>query len=207
MRYRHFLIPLLAALTVSLCYGEVYPFDPAQSTVEVLVPKAGLLSFVGHEHSIRTDSVSGRLNLNADQPAQNRVSFSIPVTSLTVLDPSLGADDRATVTEHMHAIDVLNAESFGTISFTSSSVKASTDTRISVRGTLIVAGQKAEIKFDADIYELPNGGVSVKGETTLELADFGIKPVSALAGAVKTGKSVQIKFLVATLAPQQSRTP
>lgn len=206
MSFRRRLLPLLAFLSISLCNGGEYAFDTGRSAIDIRVPKAGLLSFVGHEHFIRTESVSGTLHRDFENAAKTKVSFSVSVMSLEVLDPSLSEDDRATVTEHMQAPDVLNKATHESITFTSSSVEELSETLWELSGFLVVGGQEAKISFEATVEELPDGGLSVIGETTLKLADFRIKPVSALAGAVKTGKSVDITFSVVTLPPQISNS-
>src|SRR5256714_11249522 len=86
--------------------STIYVLSPA-SRLEVQTGRAGLLSFVGHEHRIRARSVHGRIVYRPNAPATSHVSLVIPTDSLEVLTPPDTAEIRkVTETMRMEVLDV-----------------------------------------------------------------------------------------------------
>ncbi len=67
--------------------------------------------------------------------------------------------------------------------------------RITSRGVLTVAGVSRIVDLFAVARVLPDGNIELKGEHSLNMTDFRIKPPTAMFGTLRTGDEVDIKFL------------
>jgi polyisoprenoid-binding protein YceI len=68
------------------------------------------------------------------------------------------------------------------------------DGKIDLTGTLTIAGKPKTVNVTSD-YQLDSGNkLSVMGEVTLKMTDFGIEPPTAMFGAVETDDKVTVKY-------------
>jgi polyisoprenoid-binding protein YceI len=61
-------------------------------------------------------------------------------------------------------------------------------------GTLVVAGQEKPIAMKISAERLSDGKAVARGEQTLLMSDFGIKPPSFMFGTLKVGDEIKVKF-------------
>ena len=172
--------------------GGANTFTPALSHLEVFVPKAGLLSFAGHEHTIEATEFSGTLSWEDDKPAS--LELSVPVAGLRVTDSKLSEEDREQVRADMVGEKVLLQSQFPVIRFEADRITVVSEEQWRVEGTVTVRGQSTSTGFPVEIEQPGENAVRAKGTVKLELADFGIKPVTALGGMIKTGDTVEVRF-------------
>lgn len=203
-------LALGAGLPAALADERALAVDPAASTVTVYAYKDGLLSSLGHDHTIAARNVTGTVTVDPARPEGGRVSFTVPVRSLEVLDPGVSDDDRASVARNMHA-DVLETEKHPTIEFRSVEVRRSARTaaapgkpgttvvEIDVLGDLTIRGTTKRVTLPVTL-TLDAGTVRARGEVTIDQPDFGIEPYSALLGAIKVRRDVKIAFDVVAKA-------
>jgi polyisoprenoid-binding protein YceI len=62
------------------------------------------------------------------------------------------------------------------------------------KGKLTIAGVTNELTMDLDATRLPDGSLKASGTVPVKMTAFGVKPPSALLGAIKTGDEVKVKF-------------
>ena len=66
--------------------------------------------------------------------------------------------------------------------------------RLRTKGLLAVAGKSREIEISMELQSLPSGGFKVTGETPLKMSDFGINPPKFMAGMLRVGNDVRVRW-------------
>ena len=166
-------------------------FDADAADCRVFTYRDGLLSMVAHDLDLRVT----RLALDVDEAART-VAATFDPTSLRVvqalrdgrpLPDALGASERAQI-ERSIASDVLDAARFPEIRFASTAVtEVSGGFRVS--GTLALHGCERAIVVTVRV----EGDVAV-AEATLHQPDFGIRPYSAMLGALRVKPDVGVRL-------------
>jgi polyisoprenoid-binding protein YceI len=70
------------------------------------------------------------------------------------------------------------------------------DSTLQLRGTLAIAGKEQLIDLPAKVIKNKNGIITVRGEKTLLMTDYDIKPPTFMFGLMKTGNEVVVEFVV-----------
>jgi polyisoprenoid-binding protein YceI len=171
-----------------------YRFGPDNSTLAINTTRTGAAAKAGHDLLIHVTDWQGSLALAAD-PAEARIELDADATSLHVREgtggmQALDDDDRASIRQTIDE-DVLKKQR---ITFRSTSVQP-TDAGLRVQGDLTVVGKTHPITFDVALSDGALTAVAVVKQT-----DFGMKPYSALFGALKVADEVKVS-LAATLPP------
>jgi len=169
-------------------------FHAGASALEILVPKEGLLSFVAHEHVIEAAEFDAVLEWKDDGETPLSLVLQVPVEGLRVLDPDLEDGEREKVRSHMMSADVLGRNDFPVIVFESESIEVRDPAEWVVRGQLTIRDRSAPVAIVAAIDRYADGRLRARGTAELALADFGMQPVTAVGGMMRTGKTVEIRF-------------
>ena len=164
-----------------------YTLGPDNATLRVKTGRHGAAAKAGHDLLIEVKSWEATLVV-ADDPAASTVSLTADATSLHVLEgvgglQALGDDDKADIRKTIDK-DVLKKKA---IEFTSSSVSGG-DAGLTVSGDLQMGGKSKPVDF-----VLTGDGGSIKGSATVNQSDWGIKPYSALFGALKVNDDVTVE--------------
>ncbi len=129
------------------------------------------------------------------------VTLDIPVTTLK---SGKGGLDK-------NAYKALNAERHPDITFRMTNytaVPSASGAKAVVKGLLTVNGVGKEVTVDASISGDARTGLKAVGATRFLMTDFGVKPVTALFGAIRTANEVQIKFeLTGSVAARVAMLP
>ena len=161
--------------------------------------KEGLLSRVAHDLMIR----AGRFEVEIEGEAQ--VRLTCPAGALRVVNALLdgreapellAARDKVKI-EDLIAREVLDAARHPEISFVSTRVDASA-TGYRVAGALTIAGVTRPI-----VAEVHRKKTCLDADVTLRQSDFGIKPYSALFGALKVQDELRVRISVPEPAADQ----
>ncbi|MEA2138950.1 MAG: hypothetical protein QOG56_2100 [Solirubrobacteraceae bacterium] len=164
-----------------------YKLGPDNATLRVKTGRHGAAAKAGHDLVIEVKSWEATLNV-ADDDGASSLELSADPTSLHVVKgegglQALGDDDKADIRKTIDK-DVLKKKSIG---FTSSSV-ADADGGLAVSGDLEMGGKSKPVEF------VVNGdGGNVTGSATIKQSDWGIKPYSALFGALKVNDELTIE--------------
>lgn len=142
-----------------------------------------------HAWHLATSTFTSDIELAAPVSAGSKVeavTLSIPVTSLK---SGKGGLDKNTY-------KALNADQYPTINFRLTSYASEAKDGVfaaKVGGMLTVSGVEKAVTLDATLSGEP-GALQAVGSTKFRMTDFGIKPVTALMGTIRTGDEVTIKF-------------
>lgn len=169
--------------------GE-YTLDPNHTTVTIRAQHFGLAHYV-----LRFNKVSGTLNFNAETPAQSTITASVDVTSLDT--PYTGNRDFDAELQNSSWLD---SASFGTATFTSTTVEQTGPNTARVTGDLTIKGQTHPVTFDVtyDGSHSPHpmgmqvSSIGFSATTTIQRSQFGINELIPRAGNDGVSDAVEI---------------
>jgi polyisoprenoid-binding protein YceI len=170
---------------MSIPAGE-YRFGPENSTLAVNTGRTGAVARAGHDLLMHVGSWEATLTV-ADDPAQSRVEVAADGGSLTVLEgtggiQSLDEDDKQNIQQTIDD-EVLHRTR---ITFRSSSVTP-TPAGLHVEGELSLLDRTHALAFDV----AADAG-TIEAVAVIKQTDFGMKPYTALFGALKVADGVRV---------------
>jgi polyisoprenoid-binding protein YceI len=173
---------------VSLQAGR-YRLGPGDGTLCVRTARTGAAAKAGHDLVIHVTAWEATLELG-DTPADASIELDADATSLRVHEgkggiQSLGEDDKANIKTTIDD-EVLKRQA---ISFRSTAVTGG-DGRLAVQGELTLAGTTRPLAFDLEVAD--DGRLS--GVAVVKQTDWGMKPYSALFGALKVADEVRVEI-------------
>lgn len=166
-----------------------YRLGPESAALTVHTGRGGAAAKAGHDLTIEVTAWEGSLEVG-EEPAETGVELAADATSLRVREgtggmQALGDDDVANIHQTIDD-EVLKRQD---IRFRSSRAEHSPDgSGISVAGELTLAGKTQPIEFDLAIGE--DGAIS--GTAVVRQTSWGMKPYSALFGALKVKDEVEV---------------
>lgn len=86
----------------------------------------------------------------------------------------------------------LEADKFPSISFSLSSYELQ-GTTVTAKGTLSIHGQSKDVELPGTLIA-KDGGVAVKGSLAFKMTDYGVKPPTAMLGAIRSGDAITIDY-------------
>jgi polyisoprenoid-binding protein YceI len=160
-----------------------YKLGPDNASLHVETGRSGAAAKAGHDLIIDVTSWEATLEVGDS----SSLALSADPTSLRVREgkggmQALKDDDKDDIHKTIDK-DVLEKKD---ISFQSSSVEPAGE-GLKVSGDLALAGKSKPITFD-----LSESGGTLTGSAELKQSDWGIKPYSALFGALKVNDEVKV---------------
>lgn len=193
--------------------ARTYVVERNASSLYVVTHKAGLLSFLGHEHAIVPLEWSARLCLADPVASGSTGSVTIHTASLVVDSDSAralaglgggpGADDRRDIQAKMLDADHLDAGSFPEIRLQLSVAESTDSTPVVAEGTLDLHGVERNVRVPVTVEQQTEGTVRLSGALRIRQRDFGIEPESR-AGVVKVSNDVDLHFSISAVATDAS---
>lgn len=174
-----------------------FPIGPDAGQLTIHASGDGL-GPLGHEVILAATVWDGTIELNRDSIETSAVSVTIDSRSLE-LQGLLGHVQETSPSEHVDLFrsveeHLLRTKEFPEISFTSVSVFG-TIPKLTVNGHLTLVGQTRPATLDVTVDDVDDGTKMV-GRTSVKQTDFGIKPFSALFGAVKIHDRLDVQVAV-----------
>ena len=166
-----------------------HTFGPENGTLAVRTGRTGAAAKAGHDLLILVTAWQATLEVGEDH-AQTSIVLDADATSLRVCEgtggmQALGDDDKASIEKTIDD-EVLKRKS---IEFRSTAVQTAADgSRLSVQGELTLVGKACPIAFDLTVGD--DGKLS--GSAVVKQTDWGIKPYSALFGALNVADEVEV---------------
>lgn len=189
-----------------------YEVDRGQSSLVVVVHRAGLLSFLGHEHGIVPEEWSADLCLAVPVPRSARGRIVIQSGSLVIdtdsaralagLGGGPGEDDLPQLRETMLDAEHLDAVGYPEIVLRVDSVDFESEDTLIGLGAFTLRGVTREISVPMRMESTAAGAMRFSGELRVRQRDFGIEPESK-AGLVKVSNDVDLRFLLVAMRTDQ----
>jgi polyisoprenoid-binding protein YceI len=173
---------------VSLQTGT-YKLGPDDGTLSVRTGRTGAAAKAGHDLLIHVTAWEATLAIG-DGPAATSIELDADAASLRVREgtggmQSLGDDDKANIRQTIDD-DVLKRRA---ITFRSTAVTGA-DGRLTVQGELTLAGTSRPLAFELDVGD--DG--RLRAVAVVKQSDWGMKPYSALFGALKVADDVRVEI-------------
>ena len=166
-----------------------HTLGPTNGTLTVNTKRTGAAAKAGHDLTLAVDDWSATLTIG-DDPSQSSLKVDAAADSLRVVDGSggvspLGDKDKQNIKKTIDD-DVLKRQG---IQFRSTSVQGSNG-RLSVQGDLTIVGRTSPITFDL----LVGDDGKLTASAVVKQTDWGMKPYSALFGALKVADDVEVSI-------------
>jgi len=147
---------------------------------------------LAHDLVLTASQWSGTLNVDADNPAASSAALSIDARSIEIVEASggmkgLSDKDRKDIGKNIDE-KVLQTGKYPELKFESTSVSGS-EPNFNVAGNMTITGTTRPVNVALNV-----NGTDVKGTTTISQKDFGIKPFSAMLGAIKLRDDVEFEL-------------
>jgi hypothetical protein len=167
-----------------------FRLGPGDGALVIRTGRTGAAAKAGHNLVIDVGAWEGTLDVG-DDPGQMAIGLDADPTSLRVLEgtggmQSLGEDDKADIQKTIDD-EVLQRKP---IAFRSTRVEPAGEDGLSVQGELTLAGQTRPIAFELTIAD----GATLRARAVVKQSDWGMKPYSALFGALKVADEVEIEI-------------
>ncbi|HWI03987.1 MAG TPA: YceI family protein [Acidimicrobiales bacterium] len=149
---------------------------------------------LAHDLILSPSSWSGSLNVDADNPAASSATLSIDARSIEILEAvggmkSLSDKDRRDIAKNIDD-KVLETGKHPQLTFESTSVSGSAP-NFTAAGNMTIKGTTRPVQVALTV-----NGSQVQAKTSISQKDFGIKPFSAMMGAIKLRDDVDFELTV-----------
>jgi polyisoprenoid-binding protein YceI len=176
-----------------------YRLGPDDGTLSVRTGRTGAAAKAGHDLVIHVTAWEATLRI-AEDPTDTSIELAADAASLRVREgtggmQALGDDDKANI-ETTIDDEVLKQQH---IAFRSTAVTGA-DGRLTVQGELTLAGTTRPLAFDLVVAD--DGGL--RAAAVVKQSDWGMKPYSALFGALKVADEVKVEIAAALPSAPQS---
>jgi polyisoprenoid-binding protein YceI len=169
-----------------------YKLDPGGSRFEAQAFATGALSFLGHSPTFSVGTFQGDLVL--EEGEFKAINLNVDAGSLR-LEDRVKESDREEIERRMRD-DVLETTAFPEIAFQANAIAvdevAPGRYRLRIVGRMSLHGVTRPHRIEADL--LMSEGFRLRGNTTLRMHDYGIKPVTALGGTIRLKDEVSLSF-------------
>jgi polyisoprenoid-binding protein YceI len=166
-----------------------HTLGPDNAKLLIRTGRTGGAAKAGHDLLLEVTSWSATIDAGAE-PSDTRLTLTADATSLQVLEGTggikpLGAKDRDSIRKTIDDEVLKRAP----IEFHSTSVSPNDDGRLQVNGELVLLGRKAPVSFALQI-----GTERVTASATIDQTAWGIRPYTALFGALKVAAEVEVEI-------------
>jgi hypothetical protein len=182
--------------------------DRERSHLYVVTHRAGLLSFLGHQHAIIPMEWSGSFCAGDTPRPSSRGSLRIQTSSLVIdsdsarMLASLGdgpsEGDVEEIQETLLDEDHLGADLHPEILVESVVAELQEDGRLRLRTDVTIRGVTRQVHHPVDIEVAESGEMRVSGSLALRQRQFGIEPES-IFGVVRVADEVDLHFLLVSI--------
>ena len=146
---------------------------------------------LAHDLTLRATRWSGTLNVD-DNPSQCSATLTIDPTSLEIVEArggvkGLSDKDRRDIDKNINE-KVLETSKHRELKFESTSVSGSPP-NLNAAGNMTIKGTTRPVNVALNV-----NGTTVTAKTAISQKDFGIKPFSAMMGAIKLRDDVEFEL-------------
>jgi polyisoprenoid-binding protein YceI len=179
-----------------------YRIDATQSAIYVVTHRAGLLSFLGHDHAILAREWSGSLCWNPDGSGDGHGTVEIAADSLVIdtdtartlagLGGGPSPDQVRELQVKLLDAEHLDAERYPTLALNVTRLTVSSESGMRAAGQLRIRDHVRDVEFPLDVVRSPES-VRFTGVLSVAQSSFGIRPES-VAAVVRVKDVVDIHF-------------
>ncbi len=168
-----------------------HSIGPENGRLTINTYKAGMGAKVGHDLVLEARRWSGTVEVDPADPSACSVQVTIDARSFEVVQATGGVKalsdkDSADIRKNMED-KVLQTSRFPEITFRSTQVSPT-----AITGDLTIVGNTRPVTLDMSVQD-GAGDTTLTGRTTITQSAFGIKPFSAMMGALKVKDDVDMQ--------------
>ena len=183
---------------------DTYEIGPTNVSLKLCTTKAGLGARLAHNLTLEAKVWSGSIMLDDANPAALSVEVAVAAASLVVVESSGGVKplsdgDRREIASNINDKALLTAK-YPEITFRSTSISGQSGA-FTVAGDLTIKGMTRPISLAVTVGD--DGQATVRA--TVVQTQFGIKPYSAMLGALKINDAVEVRAVVTLPASLSGR--
>jgi polyisoprenoid-binding protein YceI len=183
-----------------------FVIDTTASRLTVQAFATGMLSAFGHNPTIGIRDYDGEIQFVPDTYEKALARVTVRTGAMEVLD-EMKSDERKKLEQTMYE-EVLDVQRFPTATYESKQIavqKLTDDLLVAhATGELLFYGATQSLSFEARVTRLGTM-LRISGEFPLRQSDYGIKPVSFAAGALRLKDELKFSFeLVARMQEETS---
>lgn len=169
-----------------------HKLGPNDGQLLLHVKREGMAKKVGHDLVLEVTNWDATAEVDDQDPSRSSVTVNADVRSFEIKQASGGVkpitdNDKSDIKKNTEKT-LKNPQ----ISFRSTAIKAMGDSRGTVSGDLTLAGQTRPVEIPVEVQ-----GGRARGNFTIVQSQWGIKPFSALMGALKVRDAIDVEFDVA----------
>ncbi len=198
--------------------GRLYAFDPAQSTLRILVYRGGKLASLGHNHVIAAEQHAvGQVYLPRDGFATAGAQLSFRLDQLVLDNPawrtSMGVDFAKVLSEadiagtRANMLKALDAAQFPVVTAVTRTVEGGWP-RLVLRLDVTLHGKTRTLDMPVEAAKPEGEGpLKARGRLVLRQTDFGIQPFTVLGGllAIQDPLAIELDLTAQPATACQSR--
>ncbi|MDQ4090509.1 MAG: YceI family protein [Actinomycetota bacterium] len=149
---------------------------------------------MAHDLILTATQWNGTMNVDADNPAASSAALTIDPRSIEIVEAvggmkSLSDKDRRDIDKNINE-KVLETAKFSELKFETTSVSGSAP-NFTAAGNMTIKGTTRPVNVALNV-----NGTQVTAKTSISQKDFGIKPFSAMMGAIKLRDDVDFELTV-----------
>jgi polyisoprenoid-binding protein YceI len=176
---------------VSIAAGS-YTLGPESGRLLVYTTRTGLGAKAGHDLTIEVTRWRGDATVDPANPANSSVNLDADAESFEVREGTGGVkpltdSDRREIKKNLRE-KILHTERHPTITFRSTRVNGTAES-FSIEGDLTIVGVTQPVTVQGSLAEN-----HLRGSASVVQTRWGIRPYSALFGALKIGDEVEVRF-------------
>jgi hypothetical protein len=184
--------------------AERFEIVRERSELRVLVYRDGPMANLGHNHVIRSASLSGSVWM-ASPLADSFVSIILPVTTVQIDDPAARAEagedfpgtlDASAVSgtrDNLLGEKLLNAAEYPFIRLSCGNLSDAPARTIDCR--VAIAGGTSQLRFPLTLTQMENRLVAT-GERDVSHAELGLTPYSVGLGALRVAETMRVRYTI-----------
>lgn len=182
---QHITITLSLLLAAALAAAaERAHFNPPANASSVTISGVSTI----HEWTMQGSTINGSIDVEQPGVANALVSVRIPVANIT------SEHDRM----NRIMLDAMKAKTYPEIRYELTEASGMTGTAesfvVKTRGKLTVAGVTRDVQMDVTASKSGERRYILSGTAPLKMTDFGIKPPTAMMGAIKSADDIKVSF-------------
>jgi polyisoprenoid-binding protein YceI len=170
-----------------------YALGPNDGTLLVMTGREGAAARMGHDLTLLATSWSATVTVDIEHPARSKVRATVESGSLVVREARGGAvglrESQREEIERIMRSQVLRSERHPAISFRSTSVEGD-GKRALVTGNLTIRRRTRAVVLELRV--APTASPRIRARASIIQTEFGIKPYSALLGALRVTDVVEV---------------
>lgn len=212
----------LATTTAGVTQTGGWTLDEEQSLFAVVTHKEGVASGLAHEHLVVAGDIEMRLQVDLEQPTKTIAEAEVRVDGLEVDDPALNAQwqsellERELISEEFASLGDKDRQKIRRSMLSKKQLDAETHPMLRARldgvsvdaapvdGGAATATLHLEIRGQSVAREIAfewpepdeDGAIRVDASQSFTFRDFGIKPYSALLGAIRVADEFDVVLRV-----------